>query len=1562
VELAHCYRSLVKRLLLARRISLIAAIVVSTLALTTLTPVASASAATFTEAPTPTISGTAQAYQTLTADAGTWTPAPTLLSYQWYVANTAVAGATRSTFAVPASAVGKTIRVKVTGTRSGYTTIARTSAPTDPVASPLTFELVTAPSISLETARVGLPITPDTGEWSPAPDTFTYQWYANGTPISGAKSASYTPTTAMLSKRLTVRVTARAAGYAPRSITSNASTRVARSLPFAVAPTPIVRGTYRVGSPLTVGSTYRVGSLLTAVEGGWSPGPERFGYQWYANGIAIKGATAKTFTVPATALAKSITVRVVAVLPGYTSTARLSTGTAKIQPSALSAPTIYSIEPAPLGVQVTWQPNSESELVRAYTVSATRSGTANPVGCTSPARTTVTVSASNTLAVVEGLCVGAAYTVIVRAERRGEVGPNSKASLPASPTSAAAPSAPVIVRALGRDESAEIGWQPGATDGGTPVTGYHLVADDGTTSVTVMAGANDTSATIPGLANGVDYAITVVARNAVGDSDASSRRVTPASAYAPSEPQGVSAIPGENTTIEVSWELPSDDGGTAITGYRVTYQQVEQLEEVWAPLEGAAEHTLDVAATESAATLDDFEDANGTYAISVVATNAVGDSTAEASQMPVSPTVVLQDDVVVLEDSDLRTLFDVAPDSLTWRDPVPAIASTLASGDVLVGGVAPLLPEGLLREVVSITSTASGMTVTTRAASIDDVFADLSVSANVAAAAQNQSSDPLSVPSFIPTAPGIVAPVTMAGGAIDVSNEFRLDISQSLRNSATGEKTELEGSVTVTPHLHLGLDVNVFTGVRVDASATTKIDVEVKGSIQQTHEWELGRFKLPPQTIYVGIPVVITPEIPITFEVGGKATISLSATQTFGSGMEWSSQDPGRLAITDLSKPLSLSGGSTGGLSFTGWAALKVSPILKLYALFGPGIEVALKAEATVVPFPPAGQPWFIVQPSLEISAFIKLEAFGFEAEASAKLASIPLARFTLSDTPQVAYTITAAAGNVEPQQTLKLTATRSDGASLPLTWAITGGLPGDKISSVGVLTPTTPAGRSITVTVRDATGSNGKYTVLIGKPFDPPGNLVVTGSLNSLVATWSAPPRTGNGTISRYTIETIPTSTSLSTANRTATISNLKQGAYRVIVRAINSAGQVSSATTATVYVGPPPVVLRPELAIPNPPDTDRHAVYDIECGGSTSCAAIGDATLNELPTSLTATLTGTTWTTAYPTGPPVGPTRSLAYSVSCPAAGWCLTSGIDGSTASTTTGSPLIRVFSGGTWTTTTLPIPPGRSATLWRYIQADCPTASLDGCVVISRHQDNSSWAWTHSGGEWLYEQLDFNVGLTVDCPAKFACVISGTSARVAVQAGSATWNATTLTTESGTSVTHLSCGGAGSCALVTERDNRAKSLWVLAGGSWSLNPVELPSTVAHGWPDWYALECWAPGSCLLAGVVTISTNVYARFAFRSSGDTWAEIAPLSGSVPNPNLLGVRLDCSSGGFCVYSDGYGVATLRAASTLWTQVLIDGYLSDVSCPPSGSCTVLLQLPWDGRLRAEWASLRVPSN
>lgn len=176
------------------------------------------------ESATPSISGTARVGETLTATAGEWGPEGVTLSYQWSRSGKAVKGATAETYALTKSDLGKKITVKVTGTKDGYKTIAKTSKATAKVKAGV---LTTAvPTVSGE-AVVGTTLTADPGAWGPSGVKLTYSWYRSGKAVKGATKANYKLTSKDVGKTITVKVTGKLSGYTTKTVASVPTAKVA---------------------------------------------------------------------------------------------------------------------------------------------------------------------------------------------------------------------------------------------------------------------------------------------------------------------------------------------------------------------------------------------------------------------------------------------------------------------------------------------------------------------------------------------------------------------------------------------------------------------------------------------------------------------------------------------------------------------------------------------------------------------------------------------------------------------------------------------------------------------------------------------------------------------------------------------------------------------------------------------------------------------------------------------------------------------------------------------------------------------------------------------------------------------------------------------------------------------------------------------------------------------------------------------------------------------------------------------------------------------------------------
>lgn len=83
-----------------------------------------------TATPKPKVTGTAKVGKKLKVKAGKWKPATVKLSYQWQRNGKKIKGATKSSYKLVKSDKGKKITVKVTGKKSGFTTVSKTSKAT----------------------------------------------------------------------------------------------------------------------------------------------------------------------------------------------------------------------------------------------------------------------------------------------------------------------------------------------------------------------------------------------------------------------------------------------------------------------------------------------------------------------------------------------------------------------------------------------------------------------------------------------------------------------------------------------------------------------------------------------------------------------------------------------------------------------------------------------------------------------------------------------------------------------------------------------------------------------------------------------------------------------------------------------------------------------------------------------------------------------------------------------------------------------------------------------------------------------------------------------------------------------------------------------------------------------------------------------------------------------------------------------------------------------------------------------------------------------------------------
>jgi DNA-binding beta-propeller fold protein YncE len=231
-------------------------------------------------------STSAQAGQTASFSVTAIGTAP--LSYQWRLDGAAISGATATSYTTDVLQLadnGEKFSVVVSNAAGSTISAAATLSVTPG-----------SPTITVPPRITTQPQPQTVADGSTATFTVTasgtaplhYQWFKNGATV-GADSASYT----------TPIVTLIDSGEIYTVIVSNASTTTATSNPAVLTVSAIAPSitTQPVSQAVTLGGT----ATFSVVAGGSAP----LTFQWYKYGVAISGATASSYTTPATVAADS---------------------------------------------------------------------------------------------------------------------------------------------------------------------------------------------------------------------------------------------------------------------------------------------------------------------------------------------------------------------------------------------------------------------------------------------------------------------------------------------------------------------------------------------------------------------------------------------------------------------------------------------------------------------------------------------------------------------------------------------------------------------------------------------------------------------------------------------------------------------------------------------------------------------------------------------------------------------------------------------------------------------------------------------------------------------------------------------------------------------------------------------------------------------------------------------------------------------------------------------------------------------------------------------------------
>ncbi len=489
-----------------------------------------------------------------------------------------------------------------------------------------------APIIS-GTARVGETLTVDTSGIEDADGmsgaVFSYQWLADGVEITGATGDTYTLVEADFDKAVKVRVIFNDDDANEETLTSEATA--------SVAPRP---NTPATGLP-TISGTAQVGETLTAdISGiGDDDGLDNatFSYQWIAGTTDIAGATDLTYTLVADDVGKAIRVRVsfdddLNFLETLTSEATatvvtpLTAGFRDAPPSHNGSDTftfrIAFSEPISIGY-VTLRDDS----LEVTNGSATKAKRVN--GQSDLWEITVEPDSDADVTVVLPITKDCAAQDAVCTRDGTELSNRSELTVP-GPAAANSPptGAPIIsgTAQVGETLTVDTSGIDDADGMSGAVFSYQWLAND----AEITGATGDTYTLVE-----ADFDKAVKVRVIFNDDDNNEETLTsPATAAVaaeiavPDAPRSLNVSPDDTGTLDVSWEAPASDGGSAITGYKVQWKRVGDS---WDTPADVFEETVSRMTHTITGLTDGVE-----YAVRVIAVNDVGDGppSDEATRTP----------------------------------------------------------------------------------------------------------------------------------------------------------------------------------------------------------------------------------------------------------------------------------------------------------------------------------------------------------------------------------------------------------------------------------------------------------------------------------------------------------------------------------------------------------------------------------------------------------------------------------------------------------------------------------------------------------------------------------------------------------------------------------------------------------------------------------------------------------------------------------------------------------------------------------------------------------------
>lgn len=316
--------------------------------------------------------------------------------------------------------------------------------------------------------------------------------------------------------------------------------------------------------------------------------------------------------------------------------------------------------------------------------------------------------------------------------------------------------------------------------------------------------------------------------------------------------------------------------------------------------------------------------------------------------------VVITPEAEILSDAEAGALTEpVEPTdtSLTFT----ALPAGVVVGDVLVAGVTPKTPYGLLKKATAINPGAGGVVVDVEPAALTDVLEE----GRLAAVAPLDSTTLTPVPSATRARSSArTATAQRAAGSITLENSISFGISKKIPSEGPASVT-IEGSASIAASATLDVEIDCCFDVtaKAELELTSAIELKVTGSLEaeiESNPIPMFRGVFAPLTLPIGpVPVVVLPAMDVDLVVSGKVSYGVSGKITRSGSVKTGiryDEENGFDPYFDIEGEPGAFEGPEGELAAEVKAALKPTGKLLVYGVAGPGFSPSVYAKIVVTP------------------------------------------------------------------------------------------------------------------------------------------------------------------------------------------------------------------------------------------------------------------------------------------------------------------------------------------------------------------------------------------------------------------------------------------------------------------------------------------------------------------------------------------------------------------------------------------------------------------------------------